>query len=124
MDVFFLMNITICALAIWGLKNAFDESPIALIPWLCVGVWKDISDRVGDRVNSFKYYVVLFQQALEYISQPLFSCVKCMPSVWGTLYYVFVVKWSENAFEVSYMETALFVLAVSGLNVIISAKID
>lgn len=85
----FIIQIVITALWCWGFANAFDED--------------NIFGGLGK---------IIKKTAPSWFYKPTIGCVKCMPSIHGTIWFIYF-------HEFDFFLWILFIVAVSGLNTII-----
>jgi hypothetical protein len=91
-DLFF--HILVLSLVIWGIAGLFEVNMLLA--------------SIGKRLDAIR------NKHIRWLLKPLIWCPPCMPSVWGTLFAVYL--------GYGVMHWLLLVLATSGLNYIISNK--
>lgn len=101
LDYIFL--VACMSLYIWGVKKVFDD----LLFWISEPIYSVLKTLFGET-------------SADYIVKPLFTCIWCMASVWGIIFF-----W-VNPFETlfSTMEIIWALLATCGLNYIVSRLLD
>lgn len=100
----FLLRLAIASLAILGVHHATADKN-QLLGFLNQYYFYPTSDIDGKKVPRLW-------------AKPLFSCIACMASLWGTLFYWGLLGGNN------WREWALFVLALSGLNTLLRLAID
>ena len=100
----FLLRLAIASLAILGVHHATADKN-QLLGFLNQYYFYPTPDIDGKKVPRLW-------------AKPLFSCIACMASLWGTLFYWGLLGGNN------WREWALFVLALSGLNNLLRLAID
>jgi len=60
-----------------------------------------------------------------YWSKPLFLCLPCMASVWGTIFYfTFLFAFMQNITIFAFLIWPFYIVSLSGLNYVVSRYID
>lgn len=97
----------ITSLFIFGLKASLQEGMIF--------------EKIGHLLDDFFYA----KQRRFAIARPLYDCVACMASVYGTISYWWVLyPYNESSFVVYTLNWIIWVFALSGFNYIISKQIN
>lgn len=86
----FLIHIFIVAAWCWGFYNAFREGEVLGGPGK-----------------------IMRKTLPEWIQKPTFGCPICMPSIHGTIWYLYFNDWS-------FMPWILFIVSISGVNYCLS----